>query len=68
MFSEKYGVIPKKCFPESHSSEASRRMNDILNHKVTLPLTFNHSSPQSSPAIDESVLTVVFLCLAACNS
>lgn len=34
LFSEKYGVIPKKCFPESHSSEASRRMNDILNHKV----------------------------------
>ncbi|GLD61284.1 bleomycin hydrolase [Lates japonicus] len=31
---EKYGVIPKKCFPESHSSEASRRMNDILNHKL----------------------------------
>lgn len=31
---EKYGVIPKKCFPESHSSEASRRMNHILNHKV----------------------------------
>lgn len=33
-FIEKYGVIPKKSFPESHSSEASRRMNDILNHKV----------------------------------
>ncbi|KAG1929878.1 bleomycin hydrolase [Pimephales promelas] len=31
---EKYGVVPKKCFPESHSSEASRRMNDILNHKL----------------------------------
>ncbi|TNN60210.1 Bleomycin hydrolase [Liparis tanakae] len=31
---EKYGVIPKKSFPESHSSEASRRMNDILNHKL----------------------------------
>ncbi|XP_070399902.1 bleomycin hydrolase isoform X3 [Nothobranchius furzeri] len=31
---EKYGVIPKKCFPESHSSEASRRMNDILNNKL----------------------------------
>ncbi|XP_072254241.1 bleomycin hydrolase-like [Pyxicephalus adspersus] len=31
---EKYGVIPKKCFPESHTSEATRRMNDILNHKV----------------------------------
>lgn len=34
LFLEKYGVIPKKSFPESHSSEASRRMNDILNHKV----------------------------------
>uniref|UniRef100_A0A671NTJ1 Bleomycin hydrolase n=1 Tax=Sinocyclocheilus anshuiensis TaxID=1608454 RepID=A0A671NTJ1_9TELE len=31
---EKYGIVPKKCFPESHSSEASRRMNDILNHKL----------------------------------
>lgn len=31
---EKYGVVPKKCFPESHTTEASRRMNDILNHKV----------------------------------
>lgn len=34
LFPEKYGVVPKKCFPESHSSEASRRMNDVLNHKV----------------------------------
>lgn len=32
--SEKYGVVPKKCFPESHTTEATRRMNDILNHKV----------------------------------
>lgn len=31
---EKYGLIPKKCFPESHTSEATRRMNDILNHKM----------------------------------
>ncbi|MEJ1287643.1 bleomycin hydrolase [Cricetulus griseus] len=31
---EKYGVVPKKCFPESHTTEASRRMNDILNHKI----------------------------------
>lgn len=31
---EKYGVVPKKCFPESHTTEATRRMNDILNHKV----------------------------------
>ncbi|XP_022451392.2 bleomycin hydrolase isoform X3 [Delphinapterus leucas] len=31
---EKYGVIPKKCFPESYTTEATRRMNDILNHKM----------------------------------
>ncbi|XP_069767142.1 bleomycin hydrolase [Narcine bancroftii] len=31
---EKYGIMPKKCFPESHSSEASRAMNDVLNHKM----------------------------------
>ncbi|XP_066878108.1 bleomycin hydrolase isoform X4 [Kogia breviceps] len=31
---EKYGVIPKKCFPESYTTEATRRMNDILNHKI----------------------------------
>ncbi|XP_061460952.1 bleomycin hydrolase [Rhineura floridana] len=31
---EKYGVVPKKLFPESHTTEASRRMNDILNHKM----------------------------------
>ena len=31
---EKYGVIPKKCFPETYTTEATRRMNDILNHKV----------------------------------
>lgn len=40
---EKYGVIPKKCFPESHSSEASRRMNHILNHKVCFCIFFNYS-------------------------
>ncbi|XP_053130925.1 bleomycin hydrolase-like isoform X1 [Hemicordylus capensis] len=31
---EKYGLVPKKLFPESHTTEASRRMNDILNHKM----------------------------------
>lgn len=31
---EKYGVMPKKCFPESHSSNASRRLNGLLNTKV----------------------------------
>jgi len=33
---EKYGVVPKKYFPESHTTEATRRMNEILNHKVKL--------------------------------
>ncbi|KAM6463149.1 bleomycin hydrolase [Liasis olivaceus] len=31
---EKYGVVPKKVFPESNTSEASRRMNEILNNKM----------------------------------
>ncbi|KAJ8043831.1 Bleomycin hydrolase [Holothuria leucospilota] len=31
---EKYGVMPKKCFPESHSSNASRRLNSLLNTKI----------------------------------
>ncbi|XP_059511214.1 bleomycin hydrolase isoform X2 [Stegostoma tigrinum] len=31
---EKHGVMPKKCFPESYSSEASKAMNDVLNHKL----------------------------------
>ncbi|XP_022093286.1 bleomycin hydrolase-like isoform X2 [Acanthaster planci] len=30
----KYGLVPKKCFPESHTSNASRRMNLILKTKV----------------------------------
>uniref|UniRef100_K7FHZ1 Bleomycin hydrolase n=1 Tax=Pelodiscus sinensis TaxID=13735 RepID=K7FHZ1_PELSI len=31
---EKYGVIPKKNFPESHTTEATGKMNEILNHKM----------------------------------
>uniref|UniRef100_A0A669PLQ4 Bleomycin hydrolase n=1 Tax=Phasianus colchicus TaxID=9054 RepID=A0A669PLQ4_PHACC len=31
---KKYGVVPKKYFPESHTTEATRRMNEILNHKM----------------------------------
>ncbi|XP_042298668.1 bleomycin hydrolase [Sceloporus undulatus] len=31
---EKHGVIPKKLFPESFTTEASRRMNEILNYKM----------------------------------
>ncbi|QQP55791.1 Bleomycin hydrolase, partial [Caligus rogercresseyi] len=31
---EKYGVLPKKCFPESFSSESSYRMNNMLSSKL----------------------------------
>ena len=31
---EKYGVMPKKCFPETYSSENSLRMNRLLKSKV----------------------------------
>ena len=32
---EKYGVMPKKCFPETYSSENSLRMNRLLKSKVS---------------------------------
>ena len=32
---EKYGVVPKKVFPDTWNSENSRRMNMILNTKVS---------------------------------
>ena len=35
---EKYGVVPKACFPDSWSSENSRQMCTITNNKV-----INHS-------------------------
>ncbi len=31
---EKYGVMPKKCFPEAISCEQSRRLNNLTNTKV----------------------------------
>ncbi|KAA0201972.1 hypothetical protein HAZT_HAZT007251, partial [Hyalella azteca] len=30
----KYGLMPKKCFPESQSSENSGTMNSVLRHKL----------------------------------
>ncbi|XP_056414982.1 bleomycin hydrolase [Hyla sarda] len=72
---EKYGVIPKKCFPESHTSEATRRMNDILNHKMReycLRLRNMVSSgctkEEISVALDtmiEEVYRVVSICLGS---
>lgn len=39
----KYGVMPKKCFPESYGCESSGRMNLILKSKVKLFLCFETS-------------------------
>ncbi|KAF5904386.1 bleomycin hydrolase, partial [Clarias magur] len=72
---EKYGVIPKKCFPESHSSEASRRMNDVLNHKLREyclrlrnMVASNATKAEVKEAIDtmiEEVFRVVSVCLGS---
>ena len=32
----KYGVMPKKCFPDVHSSGASRRLNITIKTKVSI--------------------------------
>ena len=39
---EKYGVMPKKCFPETYSSENSLRMNRLLKSKVRRRLRTAH--------------------------
>ncbi|XP_068173275.1 bleomycin hydrolase isoform X1 [Antennarius striatus] len=72
---EKYGVVPKKCFPESHSSEASRRMNDILNHKLREyclrlrnMVASDASKAELSEALDamtEEVFRVASVCLGS---
>ncbi|XP_077578503.1 bleomycin hydrolase [Stigmatopora nigra] len=72
---EKYGVIPKKCFPEAHSSEDSRKMNGLLNHKLRefcfkLRSLVDNDVPQSeiSDTINtmiEEVFRVVSICLGS---
>ncbi|MEE6468576.1 hypothetical protein FKM82_008320 [Ascaphus truei] len=72
---EKYGVIPKKCFPESHSSEATRRMNDILNHKMREyclrlrnMVSSGSTKEEIAAAVDtmiEEVFRVVSICLGS---
>ena len=32
---EKYGLVPKKVFPDTWNSENTRRMNAIINNKVS---------------------------------
>uniref|UniRef100_A0A8C5CB56 Bleomycin hydrolase n=1 Tax=Gadus morhua TaxID=8049 RepID=A0A8C5CB56_GADMO len=72
---EKYGVVPKKCFPESHTSEASRRMNDILNNKLREyclrlrnMVASNSTEAEISASMDtmiEEVFRVVSVCLGS---
>lgn len=69
----KYGIMPKKCFPESHSSEASRAMNNVLNHKLRefcwrlRKLVDNGSSKEELTAqVDEmieQIYRVINICL-----
>lgn len=44
----RYGVMPKKCFPESFSSESSGRMNSILKSKVITYAIFNRYATGST--------------------
>ncbi|XP_064425094.1 bleomycin hydrolase [Latimeria chalumnae] len=70
---EKYGLVPKKCFPESHNSEASRRMNDVLNHKMREyclrlrnMVSSDSTKDELAAALDtmiEEVFRVVSICL-----
>ncbi|KAM8975949.1 bleomycin hydrolase [Pelodytes ibericus] len=72
---EKYGIVPKKCFPESHSSEATRRMNDVLNHKMREyclrlrnMVSSGSTKDELSEAVDtmiEEVYRVVSICLGS---
>ncbi|XP_038670236.1 bleomycin hydrolase [Scyliorhinus canicula] len=70
---EKHGLMPKKCFPESHSSEASKAMDDVLNHKLReycsrlRKLVKNGSSKDELSAekdiMIEEVFRIVNICL-----
>jgi aminopeptidase C len=41
----KHGLMPKKCFPESFSCEASARMNCVLKSKVSSCFAFGKFFP-----------------------
>ncbi|XP_066491956.1 bleomycin hydrolase [Tiliqua scincoides] len=72
---EKYGVVPKKLFPESTTTEGTRRMNDILNHQMRgycLQLRemveSGYTKDKLSAAVDtmiEEVYRIVTICLGS---
>ncbi|XP_067864353.1 bleomycin hydrolase [Heptranchias perlo] len=69
---EKYGIMPKKCFPESHSSEASKAMNDVLNHKLReyclrlRKMVKNGSSNEELSAEKDNMIEEVFRIVNIC--
>ncbi|XP_043574363.1 bleomycin hydrolase [Chiloscyllium plagiosum] len=69
---EKYGVMPKKCFPESYSSEASKAMNDVLNHKLReycyrlRKMVKNGSSDEELSAEKDNMIEEVFRIVNIC--
>ena len=49
---EKYGVMPKKCFPETFSCGSSRRMNQIIKSKMR---EFAHDLFEAASLTDEEI-------------
>ncbi|KAM9117894.1 LOW QUALITY PROTEIN: bleomycin hydrolase [Pangshura tecta] len=69
---EKHGVIPKKNFPESHTTEASRRMNEILNHKMReycvrlRNMVASGSTKEELTAAKDTMIEEVFRIVSTC--
>lgn len=70
----KYGLVPKKCFPETYSCEASLRMNAILKSKLreyAKILRDLHTNKEDQDVLKKKILEmmqeihkVVSICLA----
>ena len=69
---EKYGVIPKKCFPETYTTEATRRMNDILDHKMRefciwlRNLVHTGATKEEISATQDSMMEEIFRVVCIC--
>ncbi|XP_015917057.1 bleomycin hydrolase isoform X2 [Parasteatoda tepidariorum] len=71
----KYGVIPKKCFPETFCCETSARLNGILKTKLreyARDLTLLYEKKASDEEIDKKILScmealykVIVICLGS---
>ncbi|XP_067866534.1 bleomycin hydrolase isoform X2 [Heterodontus francisci] len=69
---EKHGIVPKKCFPESRSSEASKAMNDVLNYKMReyclrlRKMVKNGSSEEELSTEKDNMIEEVFRIVSIC--